>query len=303
MLRICRGRGRWKNRCCIRPPEAGLYGVTFCGSFQRNNDPHPEAAVLLLGIHNTLVLVYDVFNDFHTQAVGLQTADLTGRLCRSFLEAVFTDNGKETVISVNIQQHIAISYTFDAFGIMQDAQVSDPEVIKEGVYAESGSLYYYVDGIRNYAGLIKYTGDLHAADGSVIPGVYNNNFIYVNTQGEVKNQCTYWITKTNGYMEAKSCTFGEYGIMQNVPTSEPGEEGKVKDGIVPENGSLYYYVDGVLTYAGLIEKDGNYYYVKTNGEVVNNRSYWITKTNGLMKAASYNFDGNGVMTNPDPLTK
>ena len=69
-----------------------------------------------------------------------------------------------------------------------------------------------------------------------------------------------------------------------------------KNGIVAENDSLYYYKDGVRYYAGLIEIDGSYYYVRTSGEVVHGRNYWITKTNGLMPEKSYTFDDNGRMT-------
>ena len=68
-----------------------------------------------------------------------------------------------------------------------------------------------------------------------------------------------------------------------------------KNGIVAENGSLYYYKDGVRYYAGLIEIDGSYYYVKTSGEVIHGKRYWISKTNGLMKEGSYVFADDGKM--------
>ena len=57
----------------------------------------------------------------------------------------------------------------------------------------------------------------------------------------------------------------------------------------------YYYVDGIKTYAGLIEIDGSYYYVKTNCEVVHGKKYFISKTNGLMANGSYTFDDDGKM--------
>lgn len=79
---------------------------------------------------------------------------------------------------------------------------------------------------------------------------------------------------------------------------DPEIKDTTKDGIVAENGSLYYYKDGVLNYAGLIEIDGSYYYVKTSGEVVHGRSYWISKTNGLMPERSYTFANDGRMVNP-----
>jgi hypothetical protein len=57
------------------------------------------------------------------------------------------------------------------------------------------------------------------------------------------------------------------------------------------------YVDGKLNYAGLIEIDGDFYYVRSNGQLVTDRSYWITKNNDLLPAANYTFDENAVITN------
>ena len=161
------------------------------------------------------------------------------------------------------------TYTFDAEGKMVM-----PDVTKNGIVPEDGSLYYYVKGERNYAGLIK-IGD---------------SYYYVRTSGEVVHGCKYWITKTNGLMAEKSYEFDADGKM--VMPSAP------KNGIVEEDGSLYYYIDGNRTYAGLIEIGGSYYYVKTNGEVVHGRSYWITKTNGLMGERSYTFADDGKMLDP-----
>ena len=80
------------------------------------------------------------------------------------------------------------------------------------------------------------------------------------------------------------------------PDPKPEPDPEVKNGIVSENGSLYYYVDGVLTGAGLIQLDGDYYYVKTsNCEVVHGRSYWVTLTNGLLPAGLYSFGADGKM--------
>ena len=38
-----------------------------------------------------------------------------------------------------------------------------------------------------------------------------------------------------------------------------------------------------------------YIYVRTSGEVVISRGYWITKTNDLLTAAYYDFDANGIL--------
>ena len=169
-------------------------------------------------------------------------------------------------------------YAFD-----ENGKMIMPEPAKNGIVAENGSLYYYKDGKLTYAGLIQIDGD----------------YYYVRTSGEVVNGRSYWITKTNGLLPEMSYTFDETGKIVNPPVVEPTDpEGNLKNGIVAENGSLYYYVDGRLTYAGLIKIDGDYYYVRTSGEVVNGRSYWITKTNGLMSEGSYTFGDDGKMVNP-----
>ena len=167
------------------------------------------------------------------------------------------------------------SYTFADDGKMIDPEIKDTK--KDGIVAEDGSLYYYKDGLRTYAGLIEIDG----------------SYYYVKTSGEVVHGRSYWITKTNGLMSERSYTFANDGKMLDPETKDT-----TKDGIVAENGSLYYYKDGVLNYAGLIEIDGSYYYVKTSGEVVHGRSYWITKTNGLMAERSYTFADDGRMVNP-----
>lgn len=168
-------------------------------------------------------------------------------------------------------------YVFDENGYMTDVKTTD----KNGIFFEDGAYFYYVDGVKNYAGLIQYTGT--ASDGTE----YNNDWIYVRWNGELATG-EYWITKTNDKMDAKLYLFDETGAMVNT------------SGIIKENGSLYYYEDGILQKgAGLINIDGNYYYVKTSGEVVNNTSYWITNVNetGVI-AQKYTFDENGVMQNP-----
>ena len=54
-------------------------------------------------------------------------------------------------------------------------------------------------------------------------------------------------------------------------------------------------MDGVKTYAGLIEIDGSYYYVNSSCKVITNQRYWVNKTNGILPAGFYNFDAGGKM--------
>ena len=193
-------------------------------------------------------------------------------------------------------------YTFDADGKMVNPPIVTPDPdpspepgVKNGIVAENGSLYYYEDGVLTGAGLIRLNGD----------------YYYVKTSNcEVVHGRSYWITDTNGLLPAGPYTFGTDGKMINPPvvdptpdpdpepepTPDPDPTPDVKNGIVAENGSLYYYVDGVLTGAGLIQLDGDYYYVKTsNCEVVHGRSYWVTDTNGLLPAGPYTFGADGKM--------
>ena len=164
-------------------------------------------------------------------------------------------------------------YYFDDNGVM---------FIKNGIVEENGSLYYYVNNVLTPAGLIKLGDD----------------YYYVRTSnGEVIHGRSYWVTVTNGLLPAGMYEFDNDGKMIDPPVIDPDQpEPEVKDGIVEEFGSLYYYVDGVLTPAGLIELDGSYYYVRTsNGEVVHGRSYWVTVTNGLLPEGMYRFADDGRM--------
>ena len=172
------------------------------------------------------------------------------------------------------------NYTFDNEGKIVFSV--EPEK-KNGIVEENGSLYYYVDGVLTGAGLIKIGDD----------------YYYVKTSsGEVVHGRRYWITVTNGLLPAGIYNFDKHGRMTDPPTVDPDQPTpEVKNGIVEENGSLYYYVDGVLTGAGLIKIGDDYYYVKTSsGEVVHGRRYWITATNELpVKAGWYQFTDDGKM--------
>ena len=156
------------------------------------------------------------------------------------------------------------TYYFDTEG-----KLVQPEEGLNGIVKETDDTWYYYDnGVKTYAGLIQIGED----------------YYYVNSSCQVIHGRTYYISKTNGLMDQGNYTFDAEGKMI-----------RNKDGIVVENGSLYYYENGKLTYAGLIVIDGGYYYVRSNGEVVHGKSYYVSKTNGLLPAKSYTFDESGRM--------
>ena len=150
-------------------------------------------------------------------------------------------------------------YTFDADGKM---------IIKNGLVEENGDLYYYVDGAKTAAGLIECEGDYYyiASNLKAVKGA--RHYIFADKANGLKAAGWYW--------------FNADGTM-------------FLEGIREENGTKYYYKDGVKNYAGLIEISGEYYYVKSDCSVVCDRSYYVTKSNSLMPSATYTFDADGKM--------
>ena len=150
-------------------------------------------------------------------------------------------------------------YAFDADGKM---------IVKNGLVEENGDLYYYVDGAKTAAGMIEWEG----------------NYYYIASDLKAVKDAKHYIfaDRANGFVSAGWYWFNADGTM-------------FLNGIREENGTKYYYKDGVKNYAGLVKIDGDYYYVKSDCTVVCGRSYYVTKTNGLMPNATYIFDEDGKM--------
>ena len=150
-------------------------------------------------------------------------------------------------------------YAFDADGKM---------IVKNGLVEENGDLYYYVDGAKTAAGMIEWEG----------------NYYYIASDLKAVKDAKHYIfaDRANGFVSAGWYWFNADGTM-------------FLNGIREENGTKYYYKDGVKNYAGLVKIDGDYYYVRSDCTVVCGRSYYVTKTNGLMPNATYIFDEDGKM--------
>jgi len=135
------------------------------------------------------------------------------------------------------------------------------KVLKNGVINEGGVLYYYIDGTRTNAGLVKVDG-----------------YYYYASTGGVCKTGKYWVSRTNDLLPAGYYFFDEEtGKMQ------------IKNGVYNENGGIYYYKDGALSAAGLIKIGDDYYYASTGG-VCKTGKYWVSRPNGLMSAGYYFFD-------------
>ena len=160
-------------------------------------------------------------------------------------------------------------YYFDENGVI----LHDEDTGKNGILKDGENLYYYIDGIKAPAGMLKIGGD----------------YYYADSKGQLIVNQTYYCSRMNGLMEEGTYAFDADGKLIQGATE--------KNGIVrDDDGVLRYYVYGKVTYVGLIEIDGDFYYVRSNGEVVTNCVYWITWTHGLKEAGYYTFDENGKLT-------
>ena len=160
-------------------------------------------------------------------------------------------------------------YYFDENGII----LHDEDTGKNGILKDGEDLYYYIDGIKAPAGMLKIGDD----------------YYYADSKGKLIVNQTYYCSRMNGLMEEGTYAFDAEGKLIPGATDK---NGIVRDG----DGVLRYYVYGKVTYVGLIEIDGDFYYVRSNGEVVTDCVYWITWTHGLKEAGYYTFDENGKLT-------
>ena len=131
-------------------------------------------------------------------------------------------------------------------------------LILDGILTVDGETAYYKNNRKaQRAGLVEYNGD----------------YFYVIENGAL---ATGFVTvkKTNDLKE-----FGTY---------EFAADGKMimKNGLVDEEGSTYYYVDGRRAYAGLVKIGEDLYYVKGTGEIAKGH-YYITHTNGLIEKSCH----------------
>ena len=160
-------------------------------------------------------------------------------------------------------------YYFDENGVI----LHDEDTGKNGILKAGEDLFYYVDGIKAPAGMIKIGDD----------------YYYANSKGQLIVNQTYYCSRMNGLMEEGTYAFDAKGKLIPGATDK---NGIVKD----DDGVLRYYVNGKVTYVGLIEIDGDFYYVRSSGEVVNDCVYYISWTHGLKEAGYYTFDENGKLT-------
>ena len=210
----------------------------------------------LEGLHEDLNGNLCYYVDYVKNYAGLVEVDGSFYYIASDLKAV--KNCTYYVTKTNDLKPVGY-YTFDADGKM---------IIKNGLVEENGDLYYYVDGAKTAAGLIEWEGNYYYIASNLKAVKDAKHYVFANKANGLKPAGWYW--------------FNADGTM-------------FLEGIREDNGTKYYYKDGVKNYAGLVKIDDAYYYVKSDCTVVCGRSYYVTKANGLMPNAVYTFDADGKM--------
>ena len=154
-------------------------------------------------------------------------------------------------------------YRFDAEG---------KAIIATEIVPENGKLAYYNNGLfTKDAGLVAIGGD----------------YYYVEANGYAVADAEKEVTKTNGLLPEGTYRFDEEG--KAILTTE----------LVEEDGEKHYYVNGMLGKdAGLIQFNGDYYYIDEEGTAVTDSKVDVVKTNGLLPEGTYRFDeeGKAVLT-------
>ncbi len=138
-----------------------------------------------------------------------------------------------------------------------------------GIMETDNGLVYYKDGRPKMVGLIEIDGDYYFAGGA---------------KGELTVNEVKYVWNGNGLLPEAEYEFGP--------------DGKMLQGIVEKNGTLYYYKNGKGTMAGLINIDGDYYFAGgAKGELTVNEYKYVWKDNGLLPAREYHFGPDGKMLN------
>ena len=164
---------------------------------------------------------------------------------------------------------------FDAEGVFQKKVT--------GVYDAGAGTYWLNSGIiEEYAGLKR-----------VVKENDEVNYYYFGEDGTAVKNGDHKVNKNNGLpLPCYQYHFDANGIIEHDADTS-------KNSIDKETGSdkEFYFIDGVKVGKGLLCIGGKYYYARTStGEIVKDRSYWISKTNDLPVAAGmYHFDADGVM--------
>ena len=176
-------------------------------------------------------------------------------------------------------------YFVDADGkIVKDAtvEVTEAGILGAGTYTADSKGVILLEGLVTLNGVTSYFANNRRA----------------HRAGLVEVDGAYYYVIENGALATGFVTVKSTNGLKPFGVYEFDADGKmiIKNGLVDEEGDTYYYVDGKRTYAGLVEVDGDFYYIAGDCKAVKGRSYFITHTNGLIEKSRHaQFDADGKM--------
>ena len=217
------------------------------------------------------------------------------------------------------------NYYFDAQGKLANGIVETPNGYFYYVNGKTGSEYglLEIDGeyyfvlmngsvITNevyYAWETKCdlpTGNYEfGADGKMLQGVVQKGdgyFYYINGKagreyGLLKVGNDYYFALMNGKLITNEVYYA-WETNCDLPKGnyEFGADGKMLQGIVDKNGTLFYYINGKAGREyGLLNIDGDYYFVLMNGSLITSQTYYAWESNCDLPTGNYEFGADGKM--------
>ncbi len=296
----------------------GKYYVdtTYCDLPVGNYEFGADGKMLNGVVDKDGVLYY--YENGKTGTCGLYEFD--GSYYYSYWGGVLKTNGKYYVDTTFCDLPVG-NYTFGADGKMLS-----------GIAEVDGVKYLYINGKTSTCGLFKVDGDYYyaywggviktngkyyvdttfcdlpvgnytfGADGKMLngPAEVDGKLYFYDTgktgtcglyEFEGNYYYSYWggVLKTNGkyYVENSFCDLpaGNY---------EFDAEGKMLNGFVEKDGVTYYYQNGKTATCGLIEIDGDYYYIYWGGVVKTGKCY-VEATFCDLPVGNYEFGADGKM--------
>ena len=243
-----------------------------------------EGAILELSGDITLYAQWQIWNGWFTDVNGKQYYQngelqktgwtvIDGNIYYLDTETGYAATGITTLIPNGATEKARC--VFGADGVFQ----SDVT----GVYSVGADTYWLNNGIiEEYAGLKRVVKE----DGEV-------NYYYFGEDGKAVKDGNHKVNKNNGLpLPCYQYHFDANGIIEH-------DKDTSKNSIaMADSGTDHYFIDGVKVGEGLLCIGEKYYYARTStGEIIKDRSYWVTKTNGIcsLKPGWYDFDANGVM--------
>ena len=159
-----------------------------------------------------------------------------------------------------------VKYDWEGNGLLPEANYEfgpDGKML-DGIVEKDGVLYCYKLGKAKSWGLVEIDGAYYFAGGA---------------NGEITVNQKKYVWEGNGLLPE-----GNY---------EFGPDGKMLDGFVEKDGVKCYYIMGKPAKAGLHYVDGYYYFVRVEGQLIVNQTYYVWETNGLSVEMNHTFDENG----------